>query len=238
MLICWAVVYNPVADRESSSSPLPRPGLARNPHTTQNTRPHTPLSGLGSRTPINAKARARPTMPQRQDFQSVPNFNLDSRITRPRPIRRRSSMDIGMSELGFDQNALGAVPSSFATQMAMATGGLKPFGGRGEKKDGDDGMMGRLMLARMKTLEEGFAEVVKEFRGMRTAGNSSVENESLRPKSKGKERKRRSDLVRTSSAVDFAKMERDPTDERRLETEEETPEGEIIKRYVSKGSSL
>jgi hypothetical protein len=64
--------------------------------------------------------------------------------------------------------------------MALATGGLKAFGETGGAKGGegdDSGMMGRLMLARMKTLEEGFAEVVKEFRGMglRTAGNSSVE---------------------------------------------------------------
>ncbi|PVH70214.1 hypothetical protein DL98DRAFT_541015 [Cadophora sp. DSE1049] len=127
-------------------------------------------------------------MPARQNFQSVPNFNLDSRLENKRPVRhRRSSLDMGMSELGLDHDApgmLGAVPSSFATQMAMATGGLKAFGGRAAEKD--DGIMGRLMLARMKTLEEGIAEVMKEFRGMRTAGNSSVENE---PTKKGKRRK-------------------------------------------------
>lgn len=89
-----------------------------------------------------------------------------------------SSLDISMSEIGLDDHAqLGAVPSSFATQMALATNMANLKRSKGEESA--DGMMGRLMLARMKTLEEGFAEVVKEFRGMgmRTAGNSSVENE-------------------------------------------------------------
>jgi hypothetical protein len=125
---------------------------------------------------------------------------------------------MGISELGLDTNPtgmLGAVPSSFATQMALATGGLKGFGGRdGAGKGGDaedSGMMGRLMLARMKTLEEGFAEVVKEFRGMglRTAGNSSAElDEGL--KGKGRERDRvarkRRGLPRTKSEVNVAKV--------------------------------
>jgi len=231
------IVYNSVKDRKPSSPPSPRPALARSSHTTGNTRRHTPVSGSGSRTPINAKFPL-PVIPPRQEFQSMPNFNLDSRMVRPRPTRRQSSMEMAMSELGHDQNALGAVPSSFATQMAMATGGLKPFGGRGEKKDEDDGMMGRLMLARMKTLEEGFAEVVKEFRGMRTAGNSSVENESSRPKSKGKGRKRRSGLVRTSSAVEFEKLSCGPSEGKGLETKKETPEGKVIITHVSGGSSL
>lgn len=86
-----------------------------------------------------------------------------------------------------DKSFLGAVPSSFQTQMAMATGGLK-FGGREQK--GDDGMMARLMLARMKTLEEGFAAVVREVREMReesggTAGNSSVGEEGVSTVTKG-----------------------------------------------------
>jgi hypothetical protein len=116
---------------------------------------------------------------------------------------------MGMSELGLDHlapggNPLGMVPSSFATQMAMAN----RFGGREardlarETERKTEAMMGRLMLARMKTLEEGFAEVVKEFRELSTrttAGNSSVEGSLLgaavNAKGKGKEKvkeKRRS----------------------------------------------
>jgi hypothetical protein len=127
---------------------------------------------------------------------------------------------MGISEIGLDANQpgmLGAVPSSFATQMALATGGLKGFGGRdggGKGGDGEDsGMMGRLMLARMKTLEEGFAEVVKEFRGigLRTAGNSSVElDEGLKGKGRDRDRDRgarkRRGLPRTKSEVNVTKV--------------------------------
>jgi hypothetical protein len=163
---------------------------------------------------------------------------------------------MGMSELGLENNApgmgmLGAVPSSFATQMALATGGLKGFergGAKGGEND-DNGMIGRLMLARMKTLEEGFAEVVKEFRGMglRTAGNSSVELEE-RGKGKGRlgERKgKKRGLPRTKSEVNVTKVGLGMEDEEREgkregEESKDTPEEEIIGRYnsVRQGSSL
>lgn len=175
-------------------------------------------------------------MPARQNFQTVPNFNtvFDSHITgspsrekprdRQRPIRhRRSSLDMGMSELGLDHlapggNPLGMVPSSFATQMAMAN----RFGGREardlarETERTTEAMMGRLMLARMKTLEEGFAEVVKEFRELSTrttAGNSSVEGSLLGGvvKGKGKEREKVREKRRSRDyvppVVDFSEQE-------------------------------
>lgn len=165
-----------------------------------------------------------------------------------------------MSDIGVEQNVqgmLGAVPSSFATQMALATGGLKAFGGR-EANKGEDtgGMMGRLMLARMKTLEEGFAEVVKEFRGMRTAGNSSVENDTAPskapPKGKSKEKLIRKknlagegrQLPHTTSEIDFSKMVQKGKGREGeslsldFGADKNTPEGGIIRSYISKGSSL
>lgn len=260
------ILFNPVNEGHSSASPPKSRPLTAKLHLNVNSGAQTPTgSGTGTRTPktsVQNKAKAQNILPPRQDFQSVPNFNnLESRLaaSRTRQIRhRRSSLDMGMSDLGLDTNPqgmLGAVPSSFATQMAMATGGLKGFGRREENKgDNDtDGMMGRLMLARMKTLEEGFAEVVKEFRGMRTAGNSSVENDGP-SKGKGKAkvqergRKRRGDgaprIPHTTSEIDFSKMTSKGTvkeDESLgldLGADENTPEGEIIRRYMSKGSSL
>jgi hypothetical protein len=165
---------------------------------------------------------------------------------------------MGMSDLGFDQNPtnmLGAVPSSFATQMAMATGGLKgPAVGRAGQQEDTDGMMGRLMLARMKTLEEGFAEVVKEFRGMRTAGNSSVEGadnlgsmEGRREKGKGREkagRKKKAEgrlaLARTTSEIDFVDTKKGKGVENLIPVHkhEDTPEEAVLERYVAKRSSL
>lgn len=91
--------------------------------------------------------------------------------------RRLSSVDVDInSDMGLDaHNDFGAVPSSFATQMAMATGQLKALS-RGVRDREDADRMSRLVLARMKTLEESFADVVKEMRVLRstapTAQNS------------------------------------------------------------------
>lgn len=164
---------------------------------------------------------------------------------------------MGVSDFGLDNNPnamLGAVPSSFATQMAMATGALKGLGPRAGREEDTEGMMGRLMLARMKTLEEGFAEVVKEFRGMRTAGNSSVEgNDSLGfgGRGKGKERagggkKRRPEgMNRTRSEVDVNTLAKDAEKGKEnkparpaAEGQEMNPEGHIIEHYLTKGSSF
>jgi hypothetical protein len=255
------ILYNPVKDAHSSSAspPKSRPLTAKK----GNTGTHTPASGAitGQRAPrhsiyTTALSKPRPIMPSRTQFQSVPNFNMDTTIERPpkgQNRRRRSSLDMGMSDLGIDANPnamLGAVPSSFATQMAMATGALKGLGPQNGREEGTEGMMGRLMLARMKTLEEGFAEVVREFRGMRTAGNSSVENESLGfgVRGKGKEKavtgkkRRPQGMARTRSEVDVTALSKDAKgkdNERTIVGEEEmTPEGHIIERYLTKGSSL
>ncbi|KAK0120400.1 hypothetical protein ONS96_010615 [Cadophora gregata f. sp. sojae] len=304
------ILFNPIEGSQSSASPPKSRPLTAKYRSTTNTGTHTPTALSGHQTPKPfhsglPKTKPRPILPGRQNFQSVPNFNfnLDSQLTGPGPTtqtrtrqirHRRSSLDMGMSDMGLDHNApgnLGAVPSSFATQMAMATGGLKAFQGSRSKEAETERMMGRLMLARMKTLEEGFAEVVREFRGMRTAGNSSVEGEGgsvglgggmadyggRREKGKGKgrereketlrqtqpekQRKRKGLLPRSTSETDFATMDKDRGRGRSGERGElpphgisgggvggvggenqhrqtHTPENEILRRYVSKGSSL
>ena len=261
------ILFNPVKDHSSSASPpKSRPLTAKR----GNTGTHTPASGAptGHRTPrhsiyTTALSKPRPIMPSRTHFQSVPNFNMDTTIERPSKgqiRRRRSSLDMGMSELGLETNPnamLGAVPSSFATQMAMATGALKGLGQRADRGEDTEGMMGRLMLARMKTLEEGFAEVVREFRGMRTAGNSSVENDSLigagvvGARGKGKERaaggggrkRRPNDLARARSEFDVTALTKGVAKGKENEgvmepIEDVTPEENILERYMTKGSSL
>lgn len=120
------------------------------------------------------------------------------------PPGRRLSVDTGLVSdnlnlmLGGEDPNLG-VPSSFQTQMAMAMmkrgmGGMG--GGTGDPADRD--RMGRIMLARMKTLEESFADVVREMRELKSATapptrrNSSSENEGLATiEVAGKDRRRR-----------------------------------------------
>ncbi|KAK8105374.1 hypothetical protein PG999_008733 [Apiospora kogelbergensis] len=117
--------------------------------------------------------------------QTAPNRASLLGLTGPRAATRLSSVDVDFnSDMGLDvdaANVFGAVPSSFQTQMALATGQLKGLG-RGHQDRESADRMTRLMLARMKTLEEGFNEVVKEMRntrsGLPTAQNSGEEGGS------------------------------------------------------------
>ena len=181
------ILYNPTdKGNDSSSSPSRNNTTAKN--SAKNTAPPsgamTPLTA-GRRTPKRpipgVGTRARPIMPPRAARQSAPNlagmlnFNSDQRLS-------SSLMDIG-SDLG-DNKAVGggfvgAVPNSFATQMAFATGAMRAgqAGGGGNE---DQRMMGRLMLARMNGLEEGFREVLKEVKDWRREDNRSGDEKKRR----------------------------------------------------------
>ncbi|KAI1737260.1 hypothetical protein F4680DRAFT_451072 [Xylaria scruposa] len=135
----------------------------------------------------------------------------------PRQQQRRlpSSVNSDITGLLADtKNELGAVPASFATQMAMATGQL-----RGHRTDSAErarenaDRMSRLVLARMKTLEESFADVAREVQLMRsavpTAQNSADEisnagshgaNVNLSPQNKSARRNRGQRKSRPGSA--------------------------------------
>ena len=247
------ILYNPVAHRHSSSTspPKSRPMTAKH-RSAANTGPHTPSGSVprttGHVTPRHSmgNTKPRPIIAPRQQFQKTSNINVatpHSVQLPPRHMRhRRSSLDVGMSDLGLGSIGQGMVPSSFATQLAMATGGLK----RNKSTEDTDGMMGRLLLARMKTLEEGFADVVKEVREMRTAGNSSVGSNDDRPvRNKGKQRdsrgKRGAGLGRASSEVNIAALGKRGAKGKAVERAAEgddTPEGQVRVRALSKGSSF
>jgi hypothetical protein len=180
------IVYNPVEDlvqedrlgsgeRRGSARGAASPG-SRSTHPTSGalTPASKPTSNAaGRRTPkksLPGALRTRPMMPPKDSagFQSTPNMtgllmlNSRSRGTESRPPP--FAMDLG-SDIG-DNKAIGggyvgALPASFGTQMAYATEAF-----RGDSRgDGDRDIFGRLMLARMNNLEEGFREVVHEMRG-------------------------------------------------------------------------
>ncbi|KAI9679403.1 MAG: hypothetical protein M1817_005425 [Caeruleum heppii] len=169
------ILYNPVLEaRQSSASPPKR--MASGSRSPTSGGMETP-KGAGKRSPRrvgHAITRPRPIMPPRSQLRSAPNLAglvmIDGRSLHHRP----SSLALDLtSELGenFNMQAnhmLGAVPSSFATQMAMATGAVGNVRHGGE----DANMMSRLMLARMKTLEESFREVVREVKEMRNQDGS------------------------------------------------------------------
>lgn len=152
-----------------------------------------PKSPRRSIPPFAGTSRPRPIMPNRDIMHTTANIHrpgLTLDLPRPRrgKARRMSSSDLLdiQSDLGGvgNDDAFGGVPSSFVTQMAMATGMVTP-GNRAKDKaqrdrDNDDrDRMSRLVLARMKTLEEGFAEVVNGMREMqRSSGFPSTAHNS------------------------------------------------------------
>lgn len=141
---------------------------------------------------FGGSSRPRPIMPNRDAMHTTANIHRNGLVIdtgRPRRGKvRRSSSDLldVQSDLGgmANNDAFDGVPSSFVTQMAMATGMITP-GNRAKDKaqrerDNDDrDRMSRLVLARMKTLEEGFADVVKGMRGLqRSSGMPSTAHNS------------------------------------------------------------
>ena len=258
------ILYKPVTSASLSSSK----------HISGTATPSGSAQKTGLRTPrhsiyTTARTKARSILPGRANLQSVPNFNklLDNPTSTRQVRHRRSSLDMGISELGLENTQAGLVPSSFATQMALATGGWKGFG-KEKGTDETEGMMGRLMLARMKTLEEGFQEVVREFRSANpgvsrgstarnsAAANSSVEGGEMRRKTAGHpnvRKKKGVGLVRTRSEIDVGTLGRGKgpnnmgaheqiagfanSTASRAE-QKNTPERQIIERYVTRGSSL
>jgi hypothetical protein len=144
---------------------------------------------------------------------SAPNLAGMIRMQNRRAEPQRSSltMDLG-SDLG-DNKAMGggfvgAIPASFATQMAYATGGLR----RQTAASEDQEMFGRLVLARMNKLEEGMKEVIHEMRESRINGSVNSPNRSREragipsrqatKKAKSKEKERRdSDRENRKSVV-------------------------------------
>jgi hypothetical protein len=62
---------------------------------------------------------------------------------------------------------------SFQTQMAMAMMKDSRLRVGAGLEGADQDRMGRLILARMKTLEEGFADIIKEMRDLKTSSTAS-----------------------------------------------------------------
>lgn len=155
-------------------------GTRSRPRTSRLTKSAESAGPSGTRSPRKIQIEPRPSIrPRPIPIRSAPNHAALLNIN-PR-LRQVSSVDVDInSDMGIDgPSEFGAVPSSFATQMAMATGQLKaPNRGHRDREDAD--RMSRLVLARMKTLEEGLADVAKEMRVLRsavpTAQNSGDDN--------------------------------------------------------------
>lgn len=190
------ILYDPPApqDDTSTSSPSRKAITARN--SAKNTGSATPVASAGRRTPkrlLPGVARPRPIMPPRSAFQSAPDLagmlNFDDRRGR----RQSLTMDLG-SDIG-DNKAIGggyigAIPNSFATQMAYATGAMRAGQAAAGSND-DQQRMSKLMLARMNALEVGFREVLKEVKDWRKDDTRSAGDEPSPAKKAGRTKSKR-----------------------------------------------
>lgn len=151
--------------------------------------PSSSLQVPGTRTPkrgMTQSTKARPIMPTRQ--QTAPNLaNMGglSFLDRPRPrvtsFNARAldlASEIGDNKFtgapGIDAGGIDGMPASFSEQL-MREQHLRRQAeeDRRRSEEEEKGMVNRIMLARMHTLEEGFREVLKEIKDMSQQTNSS-----------------------------------------------------------------
>lgn len=200
------ILFNPpksgrLPPKDDDSSPGPHTKSRSRPISGRPTPAESPRHKSPRRPANLGSTRPRPIMPPRDTMHTAPlisrftGMTADPQPRRPGKTRRMSSSDLlevqsDLAGVGAD-DAFGGVPSSFVTQMAMATGMITPGGPRvtdkaQRERDNDRDRMSRLVLARMKTLEEGFSDMVKEMRGLQrssampsTARNSASEGGSI-----------------------------------------------------------
>lgn len=232
------VVHDPLPPPDdSSSSPSRKAITARNSakNTGTGSGALTPASA-GRRTPkrqVPGLVRPRPIMPPRSAFQSAPNLE-GMLMLNSGEGRGTFAMELG-SDIG-DNKAVGggfvgAVPSSFATQMAFATDAMRLGQAAVASGNEDQRMMGKLMLARMNGLEEGFREVLKEVKDWRKEESRSIgdDRSDIKSGGKGKTRKsaRKDDKSKTKSHLAGVEW---------VDQEDQVPPNEVPRD--EKGSSI
>ncbi|KAL8760009.1 MAG: hypothetical protein Q9199_000385 [Rusavskia elegans] len=186
------IIHDPTPlSTESSSSPSRKAATARNSarNAGSGSGAMTPASG-GRRTPkrqLTTVARARPIMPPRTAFQSTPNLAgmvaLDSARKRPSSFALELGSDIGDNK-AMGGGFVGAMPASFATQMAYVSGAMRA--GETSRGNDDQQRMSKLMLARFNQLEEGFREVIKEVKDWRKEDIRSADERPVSRRAKTK----------------------------------------------------
>lgn len=180
------ILFNPQEMRQyqSASSISPPQGTQSRPRTSYRTTggENTPTQRRGSprRSMYLPNSKPRPAMPQRglTEAGGVSRsalLSIEPR-NRPREARRLSSVDLGaMSDphmpFGGD-DGIGGLPGSFQTQMAMALMRNNQLRAPGGPDSGDHDRMSRLVLARMKTLEESFTDVIREMRDLKNSSTA------------------------------------------------------------------
>ncbi|TKA76127.1 hypothetical protein B0A55_03261, partial [Friedmanniomyces simplex] len=177
------VLFAPQADDSSATHPV-RPSRPTTAKLTNSGGTSTPnirkTLASGQQTPKpKAAARARPILPPRQRTAPMANGYGMSFLDIAQQARRAPSFNARALDLaseigdnnwgpsgGIDAGGLSGMPASFSEQ-------LLPGGEARQGEEQEKGMVNRIMLARMHTLEEGFREVLKEIKDMSHHASSS-----------------------------------------------------------------
>ncbi|KAJ5663016.1 hypothetical protein N7507_003747 [Penicillium longicatenatum] len=209
------MLYNPVGSPNEETEGRTTPPR---PHEDSSDDDHPPgistSANIGTvrRHALNAVLSRNPSLGF--NHMSVPE--IEGLYLSDRPSARRTPrsllFDLG-SDLG-DNKAVaggfaGVIPSSFNTQMALATGNLRRDG-PSQSQD----MLSKLVLARMNNIEEGFREVIKEVKDLRRTGSSrslsrSRPDESRPPTREKKKRAEKKDTKKRRPHSDGSGRGRD-----------------------------
>ncbi|KAI0417582.1 hypothetical protein F5X98DRAFT_374717 [Xylaria grammica] len=173
---------SPSSISEEPTGPRSRPRTSRLTTTVEQSVP------TGTRSPRRAIQYvtdniARPRPIPKPTLNRTALSTMDPRRQQPKLPSSVNSDNTGL--LADTKNELGAVPASFATQMAMATGQIRGLQRTSsvERERENANRMSKLVLARMRNLEESFADVAREVQLMRsavpTAQNSADEESGL-----------------------------------------------------------
>ncbi|KHN98180.1 uncharacterized protein MAM_03941 [Metarhizium album ARSEF 1941] len=179
------ILYNPEDQPRAQYAPPvspPKPIPSRRPNTSgratgTDTAAHTTRHNSPRRAPQLSTSKPRPIIAPRgmTDSGGVSKSAMLSLAPRDRlrGARRLSSVDLSLmsDHLGIEDNNLG-LAGSFQTQMAMALMKDSRLRAAGGLEAADRDRMGRLVLARMKTLEESFADVIKEMRDLKNSSTA------------------------------------------------------------------
>lgn len=193
------ILFAPRTDASSLSTPPKAPWQIASKNSagtaTGTATPHVtdmPAGPRISKRPAETKPRARPVMPPTQQtapdlFSAGLTFLDISRRKARQPSFSARALDLA-SEIGdnkwgpaggFDAGGLSGIPASFSEQL-LRDRELQRRREEEKRKDDDEekGMVNRILLARMHTLEEGFREVLKEVKELtHKAGSSRRESE-------------------------------------------------------------
>lgn len=184
-------IVQPTTIDATASSASEYPTVLRKqprPQTQRQSVPEARAQNLpnAKRTPRPVASRARPTMPARGAQQTAPNlrslanFKFDQRGPRREPSFNAMALDLasdfGDNRFGgaIDVGGISGIPASFSEQLFRERELARRAEAERKRAETEEekSMVGRIMLARMNTLEEGFREMLKEVRVMRLEGTT------------------------------------------------------------------